>query len=142
MTHEDFVTYEQAIKLKELGFNWLCDKYYATQNYCEGNNPYDFVTIGAGDLIYYPKYREDENDGWIPDEEWCVSAPTLAQAQKWLREVKETEVIVDRIDDVVYSYTIYGQLANFSAKTHFNFYEQALKIGIDRAIELLKENGK
>ena len=28
MNIEDFVTYEQAVKLKKVGFNWECNHYY------------------------------------------------------------------------------------------------------------------
>lgn len=120
---EDFITYEQAVKLKELGFDWGCDHYY---------HLYDEQST----LSALPKF---ENFNKF-DKNW--SAPTLAQAQKWLREVKETEVIVIRIDEDIYSYMIYGELVNVSSKTHFNFYEQALSAGIDRALELLKQENK
>lgn len=122
---EDFVTFEQAKALEELGFDgfkWDCDFWYY-YNYVNHDKP-----IFA---------RCEQVDSYDVQEHWY--APTLAHAQKWLREVKETEAIVNRIDENIYNYTIYGQLANLSAKTHFNFYEQALSAGIDAALELLKQ---
>lgn len=32
MTQEDYVSYEQAVKLKELGFDWKCNAYYWTED--------------------------------------------------------------------------------------------------------------
>lgn len=85
MYKEDFVTYEQAICLKELGFDWKCGYYY-------DNN---------GNLISSFESFEDE----VFFEEVCIinieslmgnfniqddsySAPTLSQVQKWLLKVK------------------------------------------------------
>ena len=131
----DFVTYKQAVKLKELGFDWhdqYNQMYYATQNYCEGNNQFFFDTIGPGDLISSPKMKEDENDGWIEDEDYCVLAPTLAQAQKWLRE-KGIYLFVTMEESHYYWYIGKEfQIGNCDT------YEQALSFGIDRALELLK----
>lgn len=31
MTHEDYVTFEQAVRLKELGFDWGCTHGYDTK---------------------------------------------------------------------------------------------------------------
>lgn len=145
---EDFVTFEQAQKLKELGFDWECYKFYATQTYCEGNNQFFFDTICTGDLIDSPKYKEDENDGWIPDEEWCVAAPTLAQAQKWLREIKNISVEPvscgyndNMSNNIVWSSFICSlkDKLGFDQTADFDTYEQALSAGIESVIELLKQ---
>ena len=149
MNSEDFVTFEQALKLRELGFdchNLYNQMYYATQNYCEGNNPFFFDTIGPGDLISSPRMKEDENDGWIEDDDYCVLAPTLAETQKWLREKRiflyiqplvfksfcVFEYIIDRMDTI----------DRIESKPQFDTYELALSAGIDKAFELLKEESK
>ena len=148
--NEDFVTYEQAIKLKELGFNWYnryTQMYYATQCYCEGNNPFFFDTIGPGDLISSPKMKEDENDGWIEDEDYCVLAHTLSQVQKWLREVKGIHVWVEsepnEYDNGI-TYAIYiwdnnkrQYPENYNGIESRDNYEQALLIGIDKSLKIL-----
>lgn len=119
MTHEDFVSFEQAKKLCNLGFDLKCIACY-----------------DEGEFEITSEYPTNYNSGRYRYN--LISAPTLSQAQKWLREVKETEVIVIRIDEDIYSYIIYGELVNVSSKTHFNFYEQALSAGIDKAFKLLK----
>ena len=91
---EDYVTYEQALRLRELGFNWDCEKYYATQDYRLGNDQILFDTISVGELICNPRYKEDENGEWVIDEEYSVLAPTIYQVQKWLYEVKEIYISV------------------------------------------------
>ena len=73
MEHEDFVTFDQAKRLNELGFDWECHEYYynPTQRiiYTYGSNCFDFDNM--------------------------TKAPTLAQAQKWLREVKGLHLWVE-----------------------------------------------
>lgn len=70
MAHEDFVTYEQAEKLKELGFNWKCYAFYDEGTLDEGLDCYNRATFENCN-----KWRDN-----------LCSAPTLAQAQRWLRE--------------------------------------------------------
>ena len=148
---EDYVTFEQAEALKELGFDWYhhhAQMYYATQCYCEGNNPFSFDTIGPGDLISSPKMKEDENDGWIEDEDYCVLAPTMSQAAKWLREVKGITVLVNiatNKETFITKKVFYFKWFNSEfilsgvSKDHYASYEEALSAGIDRALELLKQ---
>ena len=119
--HEDYVTYDQAVKLKELGFDWECNHSYYGRR--------------SKSLIGFCTYHDFNKNGG-PNE---CSAPTLAQAQKWLREVKETEIIVNFVNVGIYDYIIYGKYVNINSETYFNFYEQALSTGINRAIELLKQ---
>ena len=64
MKTEDFVTYEQAVALKKLGFDWRLNQYYTDK----------------GSLIY-DAFADNFNVG-----SGSASAPTLSQAQKWLFE--------------------------------------------------------
>jgi hypothetical protein len=63
------VTYEQAKKLKELGFDWECTHCYTfAKSEKKGVNN-----------MYSKNFNSTEN---------CVSVPTVALALKWLRDVK------------------------------------------------------
>jgi hypothetical protein len=69
-TELQLVSFEQAKKLKEIGFDWEIEDIYWSDgsyehNYCLG----------------------DWNDE-IGEEEECISAPTVALALKWCRDVK------------------------------------------------------
>lgn len=122
MKHEDFVTYNQAIKLKELGFDWKTHAFYNKE----------------GDL-----YSSDNPDYWN-DEIWNeFSAPTLAQAQHWMlekfglwieitRDTIETKMFnceINHADDVYREWV--GVFDNIF---------DALSEGIDKAIDILKTN--
>ena len=70
MNPEDYVSYPLALALKKHGFDWKCMAFYA---HTDGK-----MWVADGE--------EDWNSGVD------YSAPTLWQAQKWLREVKRIEV--------------------------------------------------
>lgn len=114
---EDFVTLDQAKKLKELGFEEKCFAYFLYD---------DEVEIGS--------YMKDYN--YIVGLDY-ISAPTLYQAQKWLREVEKTEVVVNRLDEGVYDFVIYGKIVDMTTTKCFDTYEQALSNGITKALELV-----
>ena len=122
---EDFVTYEQAVKLKELGFpGYDCSYGYYT---IKGN--ISFKRVGAfWDIPFLP-------------------APTLAQAQKWLYEKHNLwiEVSIDDNTKTPFIYDIFQKgnchddLAydRWSDKPFSEHPWQALSAGIDKAMELL-----
>lgn len=70
---EDFVTFEMAKKLKEKGFNNECHAYYEPLKHCL-NLSRVFSTNSLA------KYYN------------CITAPTIPQVLKWLREEKKLYV--------------------------------------------------
>lgn len=80
---KEFVTYDQALKLKELGFNDICIAYYTVVP--EDN--FDYFSIPEQSIIngkalsvsknYNTKFYEDEG---------TISAPLKQQVFKWFRE--------------------------------------------------------
>ena len=77
METADYVDYPTAVALKKCGFDEPCDHYYN----------------GHGNLNRYAdtdRINRNTNGHHTPS----CSAPTLAHAQKWLREVKRCDVTV------------------------------------------------
>ena len=130
---EEYVTYECAVKLKELGFKDKCNAYYWT-----------------GDKAF-----ECTNSIVHKNSDTCqtvVIAPFLWQAQKWLRgkgmflmidpryyqgdAVKDVKwcFIVQPLDDIS------GQYRSECCGRLFDTYESALSAGIGKALELLTIN--
>lgn len=126
MMHEDYVTYEQAVKLKELGFDWKYGKGFQMKTY------YNFLKILG-------QFDEEIITTEIP-------APTLAQVQKWLREVKEKYLFVDmgvNSNRKYYWYITDAQgISRKVSFSPFDSYEEALSSGINKSIEILKEQSK
>lgn len=74
MNNEDYVSYELAKKLKACGFNEPCDHYY-----CAFDN--------ETDVRFWSIHPAQSQNGFTnPDGKVIADAPTLAHAQKWMRE--------------------------------------------------------
>ena len=126
---EDYVTFEQAKKLKKFGFDWECNHYYDKQE------QFEQVVVSN-----YDNYYNCNSD----DFEDACSAPTLSQSQKWLREVKEICVTSSiKIHKGKYKFnwsiTLFKEGRGiWDESVIYDTYEQALSAGIDKALELLK----
>ena len=79
MNNEDFVSYDLAMRLKQAGFDRSCSHYYTKEN---TTDDYVWITTSAFTSEDWNSGKNDEPDFLKP----LCSAPTLAQAQKWLRE--------------------------------------------------------
>lgn len=90
---EDLVSYDLAKALQTAGFDWPCDRCYARTS--DGENELIYMTVSSD----YNKSREGEPPFFQP----ICSAPTLWQAQKWLRE-KGIDICVWRSFSVNHGY--------------------------------------
>lgn len=116
MIHLQIVSFEQAKRLKELGFHMTRSTAWYMDTTLAGHNPKELqesvqVHIMSKDII---------------------TAPTVALALKWLRDKKDVYVgVLPELEDVeVY---INGKLMQ---KT-FNSYEEAESAALDAALKLL-----
>lgn len=128
MQSETFVTFEQAVALKECGFDWPCQSYYAV----EPDGRPDLWISGLGTISGLDLKGRD------------TLAPTQALAQKWLRDVKGVHVLptLESVNRPYYVCHI-TQLHSVAKRItddvkYFPTYEAALSAGIDAALELIK----
>ena len=138
MNNEDYASYELAKKLKECGFAEPCDSYYIKANAPDGTA-----------WIVPTTDREDFNaDSDCPFCKPLCSAPTLAQAQKWLREVKGIAINVIAHDGGKYEYDIVFlpnaiETDNIPDRSPWcRTYEEALSEGIESVLELIEQENK
>lgn len=121
---EQFLTYEQALALKELGFD----------------EPYYFATyLDSANLI-----PREEEDGW--DLSKGIIAPLYQQAFRWFRDKKLTDASINRHGthdggysyrwDIVHEYGVYEE-RHF--KLGYKTYEEAEDACINEIIELIKK---
>ena len=127
--NKEFVPYEQALALKELGFDEPC-VYYVDKD----NNSY----------IY--------NFQTHPDEfiEGCgvnvIPTPTFSQAFRWFREKYDLRIWIESNRGVLfYEYIIATTNPSFINRQFtnnevFNTYEEAEQACLDKLIELVKTN--
>ena len=127
INHECYVDLEVAKLLKEAEFDWECSSYYDDDIFHKGN---DELPRWEGDYIY--------------------SAPTLEVAQRWLREMKEIDVIVTYeavlnkktvVYEKKYAVVVYDAFIKKDNNYH-DTYEEALEAGIQKCLTILLEEKK
>ena len=151
---EEYVTYECAVKLKELGFAEKVNHGYLKKICIEPK-------LSVGDLKeVHSKVPKNYNDNRKGAEKglFFYSAPRLDQAAAWLREVKGIHISVnpymgydvDADGELYNEYPSWGfELMDVASADFMNdaggnhtSYELALSAGIDAALELLTLNTK
>ena len=134
MNTEDFVTFEQALALRRLGFDQNCDYYYIESTYNTFDR--DGETHLKGELMCrFSKYFSAGH---------CVKAPTLAQAHKWLRSKGLwVETYPEPFDAKGWEFDIYNLKGDyyysFAFSTVYGTYEEALSDGITECIKILEK---
>lgn len=130
-TDETYVSLKVAKLLKKAGFDWEIDSIY--QVYPE--KPVRFEVV-----------REFQFNWNIHSN--VISAPTLAVAQKWLREVKGINIQIQSCFDSVncqynvvigYDYFIHridGKMTILPSDIHYQSYEESLEAGIKKCLEI------
>lgn len=150
METTDYVSFPIALALKKAGFDWKCHYHYDSDrgshiiepNYT-ANDGEDCQYITADDLL-------EDNNGW----QYC-SAPTLAHAQKWLREEWDLHIDVYPVADCSldadgnvceeWNYWTYDIMHVISTRKivedeeQYGSYEEALSEGIKSVLELIKK---
>ena len=130
----EFVPYDRALKLKELGFVEPC---FAV-----------FELIVVGDTIPKFRYNWESEDKWFnhnkdkseyKDHDWYWSAPLYQQAFRWFRENYSWTIKVNQVTKSNWSYT----LDNFPKdRTYYGevykTYEEAELACLDKLIEILE----
>ena len=129
MIEESYVSFDTAKMLKEAGFDVPTSTHYSN----------------SGE-VWKSSAPEDCND-----DKSCnaCSRPTQALAARWLREVHDTFVKVERVSGmfgttlcVYWSYDIFTAstacLESISTE-HFDCYEEALEAGLQEAIKMIKK---
>ena len=98
----EFIPYEQALELKELGFNEPCFGYWNIDP-------------------YLPKPTFNLVKPF--DHEWCVPAPLYQQAFRWFRDTKLSDACVcryqSRDDGGIYFYYVINHDYGIEETRHF-----------------------
>jgi hypothetical protein len=114
---KDFIPYEQALALKELGFNEPCFGYYVS---VEVPNPFLVITKIS-----------DTQGGYF------TFAPLYQQAFRWFRENYELYSFVFKFDEG-FGYETYKEGVT-QTNDSFNTYEEAELACLKKLIEIVKK---
>jgi hypothetical protein len=119
--NKEFVPYEIALELKELGFDELCLGYHNIDPY-----------------LKTPTFNLVKPF----DHEWCLPAPTYSQAFRWFREKYGLLGTPQYFTEGFYCFTI-NDMKNTPESnklfTEFYTYEEAEKECLIRLIKIVKE---
>jgi hypothetical protein len=117
---KEFVTYEQALALKELGFDEDCLAFY------------------NGKFLNSTDYNFD--NGNSKDIGLCITAPLKQQVFRWFREKYELHhmIIIDS-DTNTFDAGVFGELVTpfLEEDTIFHTYEEAENACIDKLLEIV-----
>ena len=130
INHEAYVSPEVAKLLRQAGFDLEVNHSYpncdSLDNSCSGY---------MEDLPFYANLNDGKSEG--------MSVPTLEVAQRWLRIKWDLMVIVE------YNYhknsflcKVYSKSECLSILFDFPVYEEALEVGIQKALKLILEKGE
>ena len=139
---KEFIPYEQALALKELGFDEPCFAKYYQQ---DGNTP--FIQIGESEI------EEAESAG--NDVTFECDAPLYQQAFRWFRENHKLSCSIELTDNsrgYYYDFTIYDSknrdwndedcfdsCKNIYSKEKHRNYEEAERECLKKLIEAVKD---
>lgn len=134
MIEESYVSFDTAKLLKEAGFDVPGNSYYEL----EGGEVVRKDSIGSSDYNAY--------------EDTVCSRPTQALAARWLREVHDTFVKMERVGSFDgKGFRFYWSFSIISVSTaciksisggRYDGYEEALEVGIVQVLERIIEETK
>jgi hypothetical protein len=135
LNENEFCDIETCITLKALGFNEDCIAYYDVDD--NVGLLYNTYWSAGGPCQYFEvlQCHNTENN----EEENFVDAPTIYQAQKWLRQ---NGVIVDHYNNFTtqeFKYYISTWDEDICTSNKYTSWEEALSDGIKEATKLIIE---
>jgi hypothetical protein len=127
--NNEFIPYQQALELKELGFNECCLAFYGGDG--DSKIYYNSLRNGSGD---YVPYKASERHKWF-------GAPLYQQAFRWFREKYELIGLI-HIGSQEFSFSVNKNGHRISPlKEYLNFngtYEEAELACLKKLIEIVK----
>lgn len=135
LTEKDYCDYETCVALKELGYKVPTSAYYMP-NY----NQLIFVSNPCRGGYVIDCFRSHNSFPKDVMTSTYIDAPTMWEAQKWLREEHQIHIMVDRFgQDYMWCIKEKGaiDITHQEYEDYVN-YESALLGGIKYAIKLLK----
>lgn len=131
-----FVNYEIALKLKELGFDEECLTYYIPNR--------KLITEIFPNTFNVSKFNSETNH--IYGKKGLVSAPLWQQCLDWFREKQDIHIVINHYNDeeanqILYDFTIFEKDWNdVSDYIYYHSFQEAREQAILKAIELIKKD--
>ena len=134
----EFVKYEIALELKELGFDEPCFGYYV-------DGELRGINLGIKELggkePYYQRFGFHVISNLDIDNatKVIIAAPTFSQAFRWFREKYELYYTIEGSIKEGFQYFVYTYEYEIKSEESFNTYEEAELACLVKLIEIVKE---
>ena len=127
---KEFIPYEQALALKELGFDDECFGFYSINNQHYDNGT---LHVSTENMFSYNIQTQKQL-------EFCVSAPLYQQAFRWFREKHNLNSFVVDSKSYNWYFDINDMIKDdvISEILYFNSYEEAELECLKKLIEIVK----
>lgn len=121
---KEFIPYEEALILKELGFDEHCFAFY--------NGKFLDFKIQGGDICASYLSTEDKGE--------CPNAPLYQQAFRWFREKHNLSSQVEcyYLKEWFYFFKIEGTDRNYTGSDEYNSYEEEQLACLKKLIEIVR----
>ena len=135
LTEKDYCDYDTCVALKELEYKVPTSAYYMPNN-----NKLIFVSNPCRGGYVIDCFRSHNSFPKDVMTSNYIDAPTMWEAQKWLREKKLLHIVIDKLLYGAYEFSVVDIL-NYSEEKNgtANSYEEALSEGIKEAVKILKD---
>ena len=141
--NKEFIPYQQALELKELGFDEPCFGYYENQDKKLVIH-YNNLPLTEGQQKRPNLFKIDNRNSVL--SQWATAVPTYSQAFRWFRDKKLADGSVSRHGeadggysyrwDILYEYGVYEE-RHF--KLGYKTYEEAELSCLKEMIEIVKQ---
>ena len=121
--NKEFVTYEQALALRKLGFYEQC-----------------FGGFAKDDKTLYIGYDAEFGEHFFRD--FYIPAPLKQQVFRWFREKYDWYLDLGHSERVDFYYAILKNSEPFEWRNDYSTYEEAENACIDKLIEIAKQQDK
>jgi hypothetical protein len=138
---KEFIPYEQALELKELGFDEPCFANYTVIP----EDKIDWFTIPEQGITDKTSFGSSKNyNSKSFEEEGTISAPLYQQAFRWFRENYRYDVAIKKRKFEIEKLEIYGESDPDYYFTDFPFdsYEESELKCLKKLIEIVKRKNK
>ena len=130
VNHECYLSLEVAKLLKKAGFNWECKMIH----FCYVKDDY-----------MWNLEDNDKKARSILKLDYCLLAPTLDVAQRWLREIKNSHIEIFPNSDMsayIYNILLSGDKFWLGSPISYITYEEAQEASIKKTLEKILEKGE
>jgi hypothetical protein len=138
----EFIPYEQALELKELGFDEPCVASWDETTMKDTQTGKETPIIALNQLNGYKQYNSDHDYNKSLGSKSGISAPLYQQAFRWFREKYGlcSWITMELGNKSTFCWVLSGEHTLTQYAAYFYTYEEAEQACLDKLIEIVKND--